>query len=118
SVLDTAEDAALLMAGVVDRLTLVPRAMQAALDPATLATDLADLLVQSGVPFRRSHELVGALVRRAAELQVTIDHVPDSDVRGIDEALIPVLARLGDAQAAVERRVTFGGTSRGNILMQ
>ncbi len=118
AVLDTAEDAALLMAGVVDRLTLVPRAMKAALDPATLATDLADLLVQAGVPFRRSHEIVGALVRRAEELGVTIDQVPDGDVRKIDAGMPPVLARLGDAEAAVERRIVAGGTSRNNILTQ
>ncbi len=118
AVLDTAEDAALLMAGVVDRLTLVPRAMKAALDPATLATDLADLLVQAGVPFRRSHEIVGALVRRAEELGVTIDRVPDGDVRKIDAGMPPVMARLGDAEAAVERRIVAGGTSRNNIMTQ
>ncbi|HEY2806376.1 MAG TPA: argininosuccinate lyase [Gemmatimonadales bacterium] len=118
AVLDTAEDAALLMAGVVERLTLVPRAMKAALDPATLATDLADLLVQGGVPFRRSHELVGSLVRRAEELGVTIDRVPESDVRGIDAGMPQVLARLGDAEAAVERRIVHGGTSRSSITVQ
>ncbi len=29
-----------------------------------LATDVADYLVGKGVPFRRSHEIVGALVRK------------------------------------------------------
>ena len=29
-----------------------------------LATDVADYLVQRGMPFRRAHEVVGALVRR------------------------------------------------------
>jgi argininosuccinate lyase len=29
-----------------------------------LATDVADYLVARGVPFRRAHEIVGALVRR------------------------------------------------------
>ncbi|MFI5214040.1 MAG: argininosuccinate lyase [Gemmatimonadales bacterium] len=118
AVLDSAEDAAKLMAGVVTSLVLKPDAMQAALDPATLATDLADLLVQAGVPFREAHELVGALVRRAEELGATIDKVPASDVKKIDARLAAALPRLGDAEAAVERRVTVGGTSRARVQEQ
>ena len=33
-----------------------------------LATDLADVLVRAGVPFRQSHHLAGRVVRRAEEL--------------------------------------------------
>ena len=31
----------------------------------SLATDVADYLVKKGMPFRRAHEVVGALVREA-----------------------------------------------------
>lgn len=118
AVLDTAEDAAMLMAGVVERLTLLPAGMRAAIDPAILATDLADLLVQAGIPFRQSHELVGTLVRRAEEMNVTIDRVPGPDVAAIDARMPQVLAGLGDAEAAVERRRAAGGTSRQRVLEQ
>ena len=37
--------------------------MAAAADGLLLATDVADLLVERGVPFRRAHEIVGGLVR-------------------------------------------------------
>jgi len=116
--LDQVEDAALLMTGVVARLTLRPEAMRAALDPATLATDLADLLVQAGVPFRQAHELVGALVRRAEELGVTMDRVPKPDLDGIDPRLPGLLGSLGGAEEAVERRRAAGGTSRERVLEQ
>lgn len=43
------------------------RALAAASDPLLLATDLADRLVEGGVPFREAHEIVGRLVRRAQE---------------------------------------------------
>ena len=118
AVLDAAEDAARLMAGVVTSLTLNAEAMRAALDPATLATDLADLLVQAGVPFREAHELVGALVRRGEELGTTIDRVPAAEVKQIDARLPAALAGLGDAAAAVERRRAAGGTSRARVLEQ
>ena len=41
------------------------RMAEAASDPRLLATDLAERLVQEGVPFRRAHEVVGRLVSRA-----------------------------------------------------
>ncbi len=41
------------------------RMSEAACDPRLLATDLAERLVQEGVPFRGAHELVGRLVTRA-----------------------------------------------------
>ena len=118
AVLDAAEDAAKLMAGVVGSLTLNREAMKAALDPATLATDLADLMVKSGVPFREAHELVGALVRQAEQSGSTIDQVPAAEVKKIDPRLGTALAALGDAEAAVERRSAAGGTCRARVEQQ
>lgn len=116
--LDTATDAAALLAGVVECLTLVPARMAAAIDPATLATDLADLLVQAGVPFREAHGVVGALVRRAEELGTTIDRVGSDAAAALDPRLPPVLASLGGAAESVERRRVTGGTGRAAVLAQ
>ncbi len=41
--------------------------MQKKMLPALLATDLADLLVESGIPFRDAHHIVGSLVGEAAK---------------------------------------------------
>jgi len=41
------------------------RMREVASDPALLATEAADYLVQRGVPFRQAHEIVGAIVREA-----------------------------------------------------
>jgi argininosuccinate lyase len=118
AVMDAAEAGAALMTGVVERLTLVPARMASAIDAATLATDLADLLVQAGVPFRESHGIVGALVRRAEELGTAVDRVPPSDAAAIDARLAPVLARLGGPEEAVERRGAAGGTARAAVMRQ
>ena len=42
----------------------------AASDPLLLATDLADYLVEQGVPFRQAHHVVGSLVARSEELEI------------------------------------------------
>ena len=41
--------------------------MKEKMSPALLATDLADLLVESGIPFRDAHHIVGSLVGEAAK---------------------------------------------------
>ena len=49
---------------VVAGLTLNRERTEAAASGLLLATDVADYLVERGVPFRRAHEIVGALVRK------------------------------------------------------
>ncbi|MFZ2547608.1 MAG: argininosuccinate lyase, partial [Candidatus Microthrix subdominans] len=54
------------MAGLYATLRFDTEAMAAAADsPGAVATDLAELLVESGMPFREAHAVVGALVRRS-----------------------------------------------------
>jgi len=49
---------------VVEGLSLNRERMESAASGLLLATDVADYLVGRGVPFRRAHEVVGALVRK------------------------------------------------------
>ncbi|NMD22838.1 MAG: argininosuccinate lyase, partial [Actinobacteria bacterium] len=53
------------ISGMIATATWAPERMQAAADSETgSATDLAEWLVQRGIPFRDAHAVVGALVRR------------------------------------------------------
>jgi argininosuccinate lyase len=51
----------------------------AASAPELLATDLADLFVEKGMPFRQAHQVVGAAVRRAEERGTRIDRLSRED---------------------------------------
>jgi argininosuccinate lyase len=59
------------------------RCAEAVSDPALLATDLADYLVNKGVPFREAHHAVGAVVRVAEKLGVKLNEVPDDEMRKV-----------------------------------
>jgi argininosuccinate lyase len=61
---DTLAGCTAVVAAVVDGLTLNRERAAAAASGLLLATDVADYLVGKGVPFRRAHEIVGALVRK------------------------------------------------------
>src|SRR5467141_5319306 len=106
------------VSGAIETLTINADRMAAALDPAMRATDLADLLVEAGVPFRESHGLIGRLVRAAEQAGVSLDKVPAKMAAEIHPALGPALAQLGTWEQSVESRATSGGASRGSVESQ
>ena len=104
--------------GAIDTMTVDRERMLGALDASLRATDLADLLVQAGVPFRESHVLVGNLVREAEQARVPLDRVTPAVAARIHPALGEAISRLGTWEQSVEGRGTPGGSSRASVLEQ
>ncbi len=79
-----------VFSGVYRTLTFKPDGMASACsDPGLLATDLADALVRSGLPFSEAHELSGKWVRHAlsdAEMKITEPHVGQLSAKSVLEA--------------------------------
>ena len=85
--------------------TFVPEAMQAAADEeTTAATDLAEFLVRSGMPFREAHAVVGAHVRAALAGRGAL-----SDLVAADPVLGPDAAALVRPGVGVKMRTSPGG---------
>ncbi|MBP7687447.1 MAG: argininosuccinate lyase [Thermoflexales bacterium] len=97
-------------AGAIRTLSVKADRMQAALDPAMLATDLADYAVAHGVPFREAHAIAGKAVRRAIELGIKLDQLPLSELQSINPVFDHDVATVFDFQAAIDRRKAIGGT--------
>lgn len=75
-------------AATLDGLRVRTEACAAAVaDPVLLATDLADWLVQHGVPFREAHHAVGALVAVAEKRDCALPEVPAAEAIAIHTAL-------------------------------
>jgi argininosuccinate lyase len=83
------------------------------------ATDLADLLVRRGVPFRESHGMVAGLVRRAVERGGRLSDLTDADVAELAPALdgSGLTEVLGEG-AWLESKVSEGGTSLERVREQ
>ena len=103
------------VAGALGSMTIERDRMATALDASLRATDLADRLVEAGVPFRESHGLVGRLVREAERAGVPLDRVPPAVAAGIHPALAAALAQLGTWEDSIEGRRTPGGSSRRSV---
>jgi argininosuccinate lyase len=75
------------------------------------ATDLADLLVRQGVPFRDAHGLAGAAVNRAIELGVELHDLPRDEQQRLLPQLDGDLAESLSVAAVLARRDVVGGTA-------
>ena len=112
--LDTCTGALRAVAGLLDTVEFVPERMKAAADDAaSAATDLAEMLVRQGVPFRDAHKAVGELVRQAAERDIALEELVMTDPRLGPDAL--VLLEPGEA---VRRRTTPGGAGPDPVRRQ
>jgi argininosuccinate lyase len=107
-----------VVAGAIDSLTVHADRMQATLDANMLATDLADYLVQRGVPFREAHGLAGRAVRKAIELQVSLDRLPGYEWKAISPLIEEDVASVFDFKASVDRRNVIGGTGSAAVKVQ
>jgi argininosuccinate lyase len=100
--------------GMIATATFVPERMQAAADAeTTAATDLAEWLVQSGMPFREAHAVVGALVRRTLA-----GEAPLRELVAAHPALGPDAAALVAPGVSVRRRTTPGGAGPVPVAVQ
>ncbi len=106
------------VSGAIASLTPDAARMEAALDASLRATDLADFLVEAGVPFRESHGLVGKLVSAAEQTGVALDRVPLAIAAAIHPALGAALSQLGTWETSIEGRATPGGSSRKSVADQ
>nr|MCU0284505.1 argininosuccinate lyase [Candidatus Nanopelagicales bacterium] len=104
------------MAGSVATLRFdTARMAAAAPEGFALATEIAEWLVQRGMPFREAHEVSGACVRAAEVRGVELWHLDAEELAAIDPALTPEVRQRLSARAAIEARSRFGGTAPARV---
>jgi argininosuccinate lyase len=107
-----------VVTGVIRTLTINRDRVAAALDDGMLATDLADYLVRTGVPFRVSHRLIGQLVRRSEELGVSLENLDLEEYQTIHPAFAGDVYKVFDFGRSVNARDAEGGTSSAAVQVQ
>jgi argininosuccinate lyase len=91
----------------------------AARDEFVAATDLADLLVRDGIPFREAHGIVGGLVRAALERDKALSELTDEELAELAPQMNPEGFRaLLDQRSWLESKVSEGGTSLARVNEQ
>ena len=94
------------------------RLAEAASDEMLAATDVADLLVRRGMPFREAHGVVGSLVRKAVESGRALSDLTREEIAAesehLDEEYYEVLA----GEHWLESKVSVGGTASARVAEQ
>ena len=94
------------------------RLAAAASDELLGATDIADLLVRKGMPFREAHGVVGSLVRDALERGVKLSDLPGEVVAGHSELLGDDYYELLRNEGWIESKISSGGTASTALAAQ
>jgi argininosuccinate lyase len=79
-------------------------------DEMLAATEVADLLVRKGVPFREAHGIVGGLVRDAVERGVALSELSEEDLRRRSEHLDGSFYEVLRRESWLESKRIEGGT--------
>jgi argininosuccinate lyase len=94
------------------------RLAAAASDEMLAATDVADLLVTRGVPFREAHAIVGGLVRHALEERKSLSELEPAELARFSDRLDDEYYDVLRGRRWLESKVSEGGTSSERIQEQ
>jgi argininosuccinate lyase len=94
------------------------RMAAAAADEFPAATDIADLLVKRGMPFREAHGVLAGLVRMAVDSGRKLSELNEDEVRERAPELVPGYHELLAGNAWLESKVSEGGTSLPRVREQ
>lgn len=94
------------------------RCAQAAADPLLLATDLADYLVRTGMPFRQAHHVVGEVVALSERVGRPLDKLTLAELRSVYPRFGPDAPATFDLKKAMERRTMIGAPSSKELARQ
>ncbi len=101
-----------IMAGMWRTLELSRERFEKALEgDFSLATELADLLVEGGVAFREAHEVVGRIVRWCEDQGSDLGALTPEAAKRFHPRFPDDLGPWLDPRAAAERRTSLGGTA-------
>ena len=90
----------------------------AASDPTLLATDLADYLVRKGLPFRRAHHIVGAVVALAEQAGKPLNRLTLEELQSVDKHFAGDALKIFDLKHAMAQRNILGAPGTKQVRKQ
>jgi argininosuccinate lyase len=83
-----------------------------------IATDIAELLVGVGVPFRKAHEIVGRTVKYCEQKNKQFDELTKDELARIDPALAQLSLSDLTIEGCINARTSYGGTAPSEVRRQ
>jgi argininosuccinate lyase len=116
---DTVRATVRLMAAMLRHTKVNEAACRAAAsDPALLATDLADHLVEQGMAFRQAHHVVGAVVALAEKAGKPLNQLTLAELRSVDPTFSRESLGVFDLKTAMAKRNITGAPGTKEVAKQ
>lgn len=113
---DTLNDCLKAFADMIPAIKVVPSRMrEAALQGFSTATDLADYLVRSGIPFRDAHEIVGQAVAHCIKSDCDLAGLPLETLQGFHPAIAEDVFEVLTLEGSIAARNHIGGTAPAQV---
>ena len=111
--MDTAKGCIALFTGMLRTIRFHEEKMEkSAKEGFTNATDVADYLVNRGVPFRDAHGIVGQLVLKCIEKNIALDDMPLEEYRAVSPVFEADIYEAISLETCVNKRVTIGAPGK------
>ncbi len=108
-----------ILTKLVDKITINKEEIEKSLDKGFItATDLADYLALHQIPFREAHKIAGNLVLYAINNKKTLKELTLDEYKSFSEQINEDIYDYIDYKRSVDKRKSYGGTSRANVLKQ
>ncbi|XP_063809911.1 argininosuccinate lyase isoform X2 [Pseudophryne corroboree] len=104
--------------GVISTLQINKEAMEKALSPDMLATDIAYYLVRKGMPFRQAHGVSGKAVHLAETKGVSVSKLSLEDLKSISPLFSSDVSKVWNYTNSVEQYTAAGGTAKSCVVTQ
>ncbi|MEI8107182.1 MAG: argininosuccinate lyase [Verrucomicrobiota bacterium] len=117
--IDTIKSALAVFTAMLGGITANPAACaQAVADPMLLATDLADYLVNHGVPFRQAHEVIGKAVALCGQKHCQLPQLTLADYQTLSPVFTAEVFTLLSVEKSMNARQAVGAPSPANVASQ
>ncbi len=115
---DTLFSSLRVFTGVISTLKVKRANLMRNTDDSIYATDVADYLVEKGMPFREAHKVVGKLVLTGTQNGKKLREFSPEDLKAISSLFDGNYYRIFNPQKSVEGHDVYGGTSSKRLKEQ
>lgn len=112
---DTLKVSLQICTGVVKTLKINRQNLLQHVDDSIYATDIADYLVERGVPFREAHKLVGKLILKSISQKSRLSELSLEELKKISNKFDANYFDIFSPERSVERHDVKGGTARKQV---
>ena len=107
-----------VIAGAIRTIVVKQERLRSGIDSTMMATDVADYLVDRGVPFREAHDLTGKVLREVGENKIDLEKMSLEAYQAINPMFEADVYQVFDPMKSVERRNAIGGTNPQSVRDQ